>query len=247
MIKSAVPDYKLSISKEDLAKLPAAHYHGKICVVEKEEDVTQAVAYLRNSDVVGFDTETRPSFKKGQTNTVSLLQLSTRDISFLFRLNKLGMPAAVKEFIEDPDVLKIGLSIHDDFHNLNKITEISPGGFIDLQSFVKNYRIADNSLARIYAIVFGQRISKGQRLTNWEASSLTENQQAYAALDSLACIEIYDRIMSGEFNPEASVYKVPAEDTPEEKIEQAAEEDSAEKSAKATEKKQSKKAEKVSK
>lgn len=198
--------YLLTITKEELAQLPAAHFQGSIRLIEKAEDVAGAVEALRKSDVIGFDTETRPSFKKGQTNIVSLLQLSTRDTCYLMRLNHTGLTDELKQLLEDPDVLKIGLSIHDDFHNLKKISDIEPAGFIDLQHYVKQINIADNSLTRIYGIVFGKRISKGQRLTNWEALQLTDSQQAYAALDAKACIDIYDEIHSGRFNPLSSPY-----------------------------------------
>lgn len=214
MERNATPDYQLSISKEALAKLPVAHFHGSITVVEDAEASDKAIIDLRQAQVIGFDTETRPSFRKGQSNNVALMQLSTRFTSYLFRLNKLGLVESLKMLLEDESILKIGLSIHDDFHNLNKIAAIEPKGFIDLQNFVKQYRIADNSLARIYGIIFNKRISKGQRLTNWEADSLTTNQQSYAALDALACIDIYDEISSGRFNPELCQYRVyPSEET----------------------------------
>lgn len=199
---------KVTISKQQLAELPAAQFEGEIYVVDKTADIPSAVAILRESDVIGFDTETRPSFKKGQTNTVSLLQLSTRKKCFLFRLNHTGLTQPLIDILQDPDLLKIGVSIHDDFHNLNKISHIDPAGFIDLQNYVKGYKIADNSLSRIYAILFGKRISKGQRLTNWEADTLTTSQQSYAALDAMACVNIYDHLFSGIFKPEASPYLV---------------------------------------
>ena len=183
-------------------------------IVEDEEGIKEAIDKLRESDVIGFDTETRPSFRKGQSNTVSLIQLSTRETCYLFRINHLGLAKPIVELLEDPSIRKIGLSVHDDFHNLNKITEIHPEGFIELQNYVKNFKIADNSLTKIYAVIFGKRISKGQRLTNWEAEQLTSSQQAYAALDAMACIEIYDYISSGKFNPEESPYlTIPDEDT----------------------------------
>jgi len=198
--------FAISISKEQLASLPMAEYSGDIVLVDSLENVDAAIRELREADVIGFDTETRPSFKKGQTNVVSLMQLSTRSRCFLFRLNRIGLIPELKALLEDPDILKIGLSIHDDFHNLRKLADINPMGFIDLQNYVKDFRIVDNSLARIYAILFGQRISKGQRLTNWEASSLTSHQQSYAALDARACIRIYDCLSAGEFVVEESQY-----------------------------------------
>ncbi len=204
----------LSISKADLARLPAAEYYGDIHVVDNPEDVESAVAILRQSDIIGFDTETRPSFKKGQTHQVCLLQLSTRHECFLFRLNMIGLPGPVKDLLEDETKLKIGVSLHDDFHNLHKIYTLNPGGFIDLQPYVKQFGIIDNSLSRIFGILFGHRISKGQRLTNWEAPTLTPGQQSYAALDALACIHIFEYLESGSFRPEKSPYILPpAEET----------------------------------
>ncbi len=208
MKQHQTPVYQLSITKEALASLPPACYHGNIRVIDNEDGLAEALRDLEQSGVVGFDTETRPSFRKGHTNTVALLQLSTGSTCYLIRLNRIGLTPGIKRLLEDDSILKIGLSIHDDFHNLNILSKIEPKGFIDLQQYVKAYRIADNSLARIYAIIFGRRISKGQRLTNWEADSLTSNQQAYAALDALACIEIYRELESGNFDPEASQYKV---------------------------------------
>lgn len=197
---------KVAISKEQLSALPAAPYTGTIRLIDDVNDIPEAISILRNANVVGFDTETRPNFKKGQANVVSLVQLSTREITFLFRINLTGLHPDLISYLEDPEHLKIGLSIHDDFHNLNKIQEIHPGGFVELQNYVKQFYITDNSLSKIYGILFGQRISKGQRLTNWEAEQLTQAQQTYAALDALACITIYDYLNAGKFNPETSEY-----------------------------------------
>lgn len=196
----------VSISKAELALLPAATYHGRIHLVDRSEDVEAAAEALRNAELIGFDTETRPSFKKGQSYQVALMQLSTPTDCYLIRLNMIGLPQQIKDILEDPDKIKIGVSLHDDFHNLHKIYTLEPQGFIDLQPYVKDYLIADNSLSRIYAILFGKRISKSQRLTNWEAQHLTISQQAYAAFDALSCIEIYKYLEGGKFNPEESPY-----------------------------------------
>lgn len=195
----------ISISKEELSTLPAATYEGQIVLVDTLEAAKEAAEMLCRESEIGFDTETKPSFKRGQSNHVSLLQLSTHEKCYLFRLNHIGLTPEVKAILESKKILKIGLSIHDDFHNLNKIcANLKPAGFIDLQQFVKDYKIIDNSLARIYGIIFNQRISKGQRLTNWEAEELTPHQQAYAALDALACISIYDHLKAGKFDPTKS-------------------------------------------
>lgn len=196
----------VTITKEELITLPVASFKGKITLVDSEEDAVRATAILKASNIIGFDTETRPSFKKGKINNVALIQLATREECFLFRINHIGFPDCLKSLLEDSQPLKIGLSIHDDFHNLNKLYQLAPNGFIDLQTFVKNYLIADNSLTKIYALLFGERISKGQRLTNWEAHDLSSGQQQYAALDAVACIEIYEHLIAGKFIPQDSPY-----------------------------------------
>ena len=196
----------VTISKEDLAKLPAKNFDGEIIVIDKPEKVQAAVDELRSAQIIGFDTETRPSFKRGQCHKVALIQLCTPKKCFLFRTNMIGYPKELMALLEDPNLLKVGLSIHDDFHQLRKLTEFEPQSFVDLQTFVKEFKIADNSLSRLYAILFGKRISKSQRLTNWEASPLTESQKNYAALDAFACISIYNYLKDGRFNAKKSPY-----------------------------------------
>lgn len=198
--------FHVSIAKDYLSSLPTVPYDLTPTLVDTQEGVEAAVEVLRKADIIGFDTETKPNFRKGGLNKVALLQLHTRTQSFLFRLNKIGLPDAVKALLEDESKLKIGLSIHDDFHSLSKLKPLTPAGFIDLQPYVKQFKIADNSLARIYAIVFGKKISKSQQLSNWEATELTPAQMAYASLDALACIQIYEELNSGRFNPEASEF-----------------------------------------
>ena len=199
--------YYLSISKEELSKLPQAHFSGRIVVIDRADQVHEAVEKLREWPVIGFDTETRPSFRRGHSNTVALLQLACDNTCFLFRLNDLGFIPELRELLEDRDILKVGASVHDDFLNLGRLAEFRPEGFVDVQQYVKGFRIIDNSLARIYGIMFGERISKNQRLTNWEQPSLTDSQQAYAALDAFACTRIYYCLREGRFNPDQSQYK----------------------------------------
>lgn len=191
----------VTISKEKLATLPVATYTGKIKVIDKKELIEDAISELRKADLIGFDTETRPSFKKGQNYKVALIQLATKDCCYLFRTNIIGFPQELIDLLEDPALNKVGLSIHDDFHNLAKFTALNPQAFIELQSFVKDYKIVDNSLSRLYGILFGERISKAQRLSNWEVSELSAAQMTYAAIDAYACIKIYNYLKEGKFNP----------------------------------------------
>lgn len=177
--------------KKRIADLPRVLFEGRIFVIQTEAEADKAVDYLAAAPLLGFDTETRPSFKKGMMNKVSLLQISTDDTCFLFRLTHMGIPPSVVALLQDERVPKVGLSLHDDFASLRRRTEFKPGGFWELQEYVKDFGIADLSLQKIYANIFGQKIAKGQRLTNWDADVLTEGQKLYAATDAWACIRIY--------------------------------------------------------
>lgn len=185
----------LTISKEQVAELPQEIFDGKIVVVDNENKIKKAVDYLIQQPELGFDTETKPAFKRGQVHKVALLQLSTENVSYLFRLNKIGYPDALDDIICNPDIKKIGLSLRDDFAAIRKRSDKKPQNFIDLQSFVDDYGIDDNGLQRIYAILFGKKISKNQRLSNWEAESLTDPQKKYAAMDAWACLRIYKHLI----------------------------------------------------
>lgn len=199
----------LSISKDTLAQLPPALYGGKCHIVDTHSRSREAANFLLKCRTIGFDTETRPSFQKGRTHKVALLQFATDDECFLFRVNKTGIGKELRKLIESTDILKIGLSTSDDFHALQRLQpDIRPDGFLDLQQWVKNYEILDNSLSRIHAIIFGEKISKSQRLTNWEAETLSDLQQQYAALDAWACLKIYRHLESGLFDPGASPYTI---------------------------------------
>lgn len=198
--------YEVSVSKEELSRLPAEKYVGEIVVVSDDSAVEKAVNELKNATIIGFDTETKPSFQKGHINQVALLQLAIPSKTFLIRISKIGLPSSIKGILEDENICKVGLSIKDDFHNLSKIIQIQPKGFIDLQEYVKGFQISDCSLTKIHSIIFGKRISKSQQLSNWEAASLTPKQQEYAALDAMACINIYQHLKSGLFIPAESPY-----------------------------------------
>lgn len=198
----------LGISKESIAQLPQATFNGRIVVINSPLDCRKVIKYLLTQSIIGFDTETRPSFHKGTSHKVALLQLSTADECFLIRLNRTGLIPEIKELMESENVMKVGLSIKDDLHSLSALDTINPANVLELQSYVKKFNIADNSLQKVYAIIFNERISKGQRLTNWEAETLTEAQQGYAALDAYACLRIYKHLSSGGFDPATSPYQI---------------------------------------
>lgn len=192
--------------------MPVAQFQGEITLIDTPEDVRIAVLELEKEKIIGFDTETKPSFRKGHANNVALMQLSTIDRCFLFRLNKVGIGDDISRLMANPDVMKIGLSVHDDFHVMHRSSQVEPRGFVELQSMVKDYHIEDTSLQKIYAIIFGEKISKGQRLTNWEAETFTPQQQKYAATDAWACLRIYNHLNGGMFVPALSPYIVQNQD-----------------------------------
>ena len=181
--------------KKSIAQLPTVTFPGKTVVVMSESEAEKAVHFLLSQDILGVDTETRPSFKKGETHMVSLLQVSTSDVCFLFRLNHIGITPAILRLLENKAVPMVGLSLHDDMLSLHKRVAFTPGFFIDLQDLVGELGIEDLSLQKLYANLFHQKISKRQRLTNWDSDVLNDKQKAYAALDAWVCINLYKEIL----------------------------------------------------
>ena len=189
--------------KARIQQLPRALFEGRIEVVLSESEAAKAVDYLLKQPIIGIDTETRPSFRKGVKYYVSLLQVSSRDICFLFRIKHTGMCESIIRLLEDTTIPKIGLSLHDDIRQLHEVAKFQPGYFIELQDKVKDFGVEDLSLQKLFANFFGERISKGQRLTNWEADILSESQKRYAATDAWACILLYEEmerlLQTGDF------------------------------------------------
>lgn len=185
-----------STPKQLISTLPKAEFKGKIVVVHSQREVKAAVDFLKRQPIVGVDTETRPSFRRGLVYQVALLQISTLDICFLFRLNMIGLPKEVIELLESTDIQKIGLSLKDDLALLKRRAPFRPQGFLDLQDFVKTMGIEDMSLQKLYANVFGEKISKSAQLTNWENTVLTESQKMYAATDAYTTLRLYLELSS---------------------------------------------------
>ena len=203
------------LDKKRIQDLPRVLFPGRIEVIQSNIQLKGAVDFLLTQPILGLDTETRPCFKRGQTNKVSLLQVSTPEICFLFRLNFIGLPPELIGLLEDKKVLKIGLALRDDLNNLRKLSDFKAGVFCDLQNIVKDFGIQDQSLQKLYANILGKKISKGQQLSNWEADVLTDAQKAYAATDAWACIQIYEELQRiredgyrlVEFESEESIVK----------------------------------------
>lgn len=197
--------------KSIINSLPLVTFPGKIIVVLNEYEAERAVEYLLSCDVLGVDTETRPAFRKGNNHKVALLQVATRKECFLFRLNHLGLPKSLLRLLSNKQMPMVGLSWHDDLMSLHRREQFEPGWFIDIQDIIGNLGIVDKSLQKLYANLFGEKISKRQRLTNWEADVLTDRQKEYAAIDAWACIKLYDEIMNLLATKEYELEVVPEE------------------------------------
>ena len=182
------------IDKATISELKRVVFYGKIVVVYTEREAEKAVDYLLSQPILGLDTETRPAFEKGKHYKCSLLQVATDNCCFLFRLNELGLCPAVRRLLSDKTVTKVGLAWNNDLLSLRQLGAFDTGTFIDLQDIVKEIGIEDQSLVKIYANLFNERISKNDRLSNWERDVLKDSQKVYAAIDAWACIRIYQEV-----------------------------------------------------
>lgn len=195
--------FKECVTPQEIEKLEYASFPGKIYVIDSVgAEFNRAIAYLRSQKIIGFDTETRPTFTPSQPRYgVALLQLSGPDKAFLFRVNKIGMHRRLCNLLASPKILKVGAAIHDDIRGLQRLRAFQPGGFVDLQKIVCEWGIRDKSVKKMAAIILGIRISKTQQLSNWEAEKLSDSQCMYAATDAWVCREMYLKLMRSERNP----------------------------------------------
>ena len=200
---------KEKFNKNDIQGLPKVQFNGRIITIISESEAVKAVDYLLTQPILGIDSETRPSFKKGSYHRVALLQVSTHDTCFLFRLNRIGMPDAIVRLLENETVTKVGLSLKDDISQLKHRRDFTPGNFIDLQNEAKELGITDMSLQKLYANLLGGKISKTQRLSNWECDVLGPAQQQYAAIDAWACVQLHEEIKRLEHTNGYQLVKAP--------------------------------------
>ena len=185
------PDFPRHITKEELAELPLAGFEGEVIVVNNRHQLAPAVAYLAQQEIVGVDTETRPSFVRGLHYPTALVQVATLERCYLFQINCIGMPPALVELFQNPNIRKVGLAFNDDLNGLRRLRQFEPQNCADLQKMVNDYGIFDLGLQKIYAIIFRERISKSQQLTNWDTPKLTPEQARYASTDAWATLRIY--------------------------------------------------------
>lgn len=190
--------FRPTIDNDTVATLSAARFDGRIVIVDSEEMVEEACEDLERCDIIGFDTETRPSFRAGVSYKVSLLQLSTPTTCYLFRLCRIRLSNRILKLLGSKRTLKVGADVGGDIRSLHALREFKAEGFIDLQNEASRWGIEERSLRKLSAIVLGQRVSKAQRLSNWEAGKLTEQQCDYAATDAWICLKILDGLQSVE-------------------------------------------------
>ncbi len=190
-MESKTKIYRNDITREEIDSLEIHQFSGKIQLIDSPEDVFEAVNILKNHSYIGFDTETKPNFKKGRPNRVALLQLATPKEVFLFRLNKTGITNELISLFEEDEIIKSGVAIRDDVRRLRSIRDFNPAGFLELQNYSGFYGIESNSLKKLAAIVLGIKISKSQQLSDWEGKVLTEAQKRYAATDAWVSLQVY--------------------------------------------------------
>ncbi len=197
------------LAKEHIKTLPVCSFDGKIHLITKINEISDAIKTLRKHPVLGFDTETRPVFKKGVQHDISLLQISTSKEAFLFRLNHLGFPNELVEILEDSAILKVGIAILDDIRGLQKLSNFKPGGFIELADIASDLGIITCGLRNLAAIFLGVRITKKAQLTNWERPVINSKQSLYAATDAWICLKMYIFLESENLLPVKRIWQMP--------------------------------------
>ncbi|MEN8227243.1 MAG: 3'-5' exonuclease [Bacteroidota bacterium] len=186
--------YRSEISKEEVADLELIQYEGPIKIIDSVEAFEREIDQISANPILGFDTETRPSFKKGRVYPTALIQLSNMNMSWLLRVSRIGYPKKLLEMLSSEEILKVGLGLNDDLRRLRSDFQFEPAGFLDLQQYVGAFRIEEKGLKKLSGIVLGRRISKSQQVSNWDADLLTEAQLRYAATDAWICLEIYNTL-----------------------------------------------------
>lgn len=191
-----------NINREDIESLPSFLYEGEIIVIEDKKEADEIARQLLYSPILGFDTETRPAFRKGEIYKVSLLQLCNNQKVYLFRLNKCGLTPVLRQVLENPQITKVGVGIRDDLRHLQRLAPFTPASFVDLQNYAEKFGIEEKSFSKLMAIIFGVKISKRQRTSNWETSVLTEAQLRYAATDAWGALKMYTFLTENDKNRE---------------------------------------------
>ena len=186
--------FPTAISKEEIMSLPLSGYSGEVVMASTEKAIQDALVEINQFSVVGFDTEARPTFKKGQIRRVSLIQVATEKKVYLFRLKKTGLIPALVDFLENEHVTKVGIGLEDDMQLLQRLATFKPASFLDLNTKMKTLGAESIGARNLSAMFLKIRISKSAQTSNWENKTLTEKQIRYAATDAWICLEIYKKL-----------------------------------------------------
>lgn len=205
-------NYPHRIAKDLIQWMPVVGFDGEVIVVDREEMVADAVDYLSRQTMLGVDTEARPSFTRGVHYPTALVQISTEERCYLFRLTHVGMPQALCEVFSNPNICKVGLAFKDDIRGLQRRRQFVAQNCVDIQSIVGRYGILDLGLQKLFAICFGKKISKAQQLTNWENTHLTPEQARYASTDAWATLLIYKDLLEHKPLPKREAQRLREED-----------------------------------
>jgi ribonuclease D len=183
--------YATTITKDEINKMPLIQFDGKIIIATTPKTIAKALDEIKEESEVGFDTESKPAFRKGQFNHVALIQIATEDTCYLLRTAKWGIIPELKDFLENKSQLKVGLALDDDIKALQKRTPFEAGSFLDLNKYATQMGIQNIGVKSLTGIFIGRKVSKNQQTSNWENEHLTEQQQIYAATDAWICLRIY--------------------------------------------------------
>jgi ribonuclease D len=187
--------FATTISNAEINELELGRFEGPVELVTTTTELKSVMMKLSKEKVVGFDTESKPTFKKGEFNNISLIQISTQKVAFLIRVNLTGVTDEFAAFLESEKITKVGVALRDDLKDLKKLRSFKPGGFVELNHLVKEIGIESNGLRKLTAIILGFRISKNAQVSNWENETLTEKQLYYAATDAWVCITMHNKLV----------------------------------------------------
>ncbi len=186
--------FPLSITKDEVMGRPLQSYEGKVVIAADRESTERAVAEINQFDVVGFDTEAKPTFQKGQIRNISLIQVATDEKVYLLRTNHVGVIDSLHHFLENPKIIKVGIGLTDDFNLLDRLRRFEPDGFLDLNDTFQELGAENIGARNLAAMVLDIRISKSAQTSNWESEQLTQKQIRYAATDAWICLEIHKKL-----------------------------------------------------
>ncbi len=187
--------FPVAITKDEVMERPLASYPGEVHVLSTKGDINNAMSKINDYPFVGFDTEARPTFKKGQIRKISLIQIGTDDEVFLLRIKETGLLPSIVRFLESETIRKVGIGLEDDVQLLNKLARFNPGNFFDLNKEMKEIGAESIGARNLAAMILEIRISKSAQTSNWENEILSNKQVQYAATDAWICIEIYKKLL----------------------------------------------------